>query len=60
MVLGIEAMGATWRFVFYGIALVIFIAGGVGIKPGGERVSLVAIGLAALTVPLFWDSLAQI
>ncbi|MCJ7670766.1 MAG: hypothetical protein MUP67_01800 [Acidimicrobiia bacterium] len=60
MVVGIELMGATWRFVFYAIALVVFIAGGVGIKPGGERVSLVAIGLAALTVPLFWDNLAQI
>ena len=60
MVLGIELMGSTWRFVFYGIALVVFIAGGVGIKPGGERVSLIALGLAAVTFPLFWDNLATI
>jgi hypothetical protein len=60
MLLGIELMGSTWRFVFYAIALVIFIAGGVGIKPGGERVSLVALGLAAVTFPLFWDNLATL
>jgi hypothetical protein len=59
-ILAIELMGSTWRFVFYAIALVVFIAGGIGIKPGGERVSLVAIGLAMVTVPLFWDNLATL
>ncbi len=59
-ILAIELMGSTWRFVFYAIALIVFIAGGIGIKPGGERVSLVAIGLAMVTVPLFWDNLATL
>jgi hypothetical protein len=59
-VLAIELMGSTWRFIFYAIALVLFIASGVGLKPGGERVSLVGLGLAALTFPLFWDNLATL
>ncbi len=60
MVLGIELMGSTWRFIFYAIALVLFIASGVGLKPGGERVSLVGLGLAAFVFPLFWDNLATL
>jgi hypothetical protein len=58
MALGIELMGNTWQFVFYTIALVLFIAGGVGIKPGGERASLIGLGLAAFVLPTFWDKLA--
>lgn len=58
MALGIELMGNTWQFVFYAIALVLFIAGGVGIKPGGERASLIGLGLAAFVFPTFWDKLA--
>jgi len=51
-------MGNTWQFIFYAIALVLFIAGGVGLKPGGERVQLVGLGLAAFIFPDFWDRLA--
>ena len=47
-------------FIFYAIALVLFIAGGVGLKPGGERASLIGLGLAAFVFPLFWDRLAAL
>lgn len=56
--LAIDLMGNTWQFIFYAIALVLFIAGGVGLKPGGERVQLVGLGLAAFVFPTFWDRLA--
>jgi hypothetical protein len=56
--LALELMGNTWQFIFYAIALVLFIAGGVGLKPGGERVQLVGLGLAAFVFPMFWDRLA--
>jgi hypothetical protein len=56
--LAIELMGNTWQFIFYAIALVLFIAGGIGFKPGGERVQLVGLGLAAFVFPTFWDRLA--
>lgn len=58
MALAIDLMGNTWQFIFYAIALVLFIASGVGIKPGGERASLLGLGLAAFVFPTFWDRLA--
>jgi hypothetical protein len=51
-------MGNTWQFIFYTIAIVLFLAGGVGLKPGGERVQLVGLGLFAAFFPIFWDHLA--
>jgi len=57
-VLAIDLMSTTFRFIFYAIALVLFLAGGIGLKPGGERVQLVGLGLAAFVVPVFWDNLA--
>lgn len=57
---GIGLMTNTWQFVFYTIALVLFVAGGMGIKAGGERVQLVGLGLAAFVFPTFWDHLAAL
>jgi hypothetical protein len=59
-VVGIGLMSNTWYFIFYAIALVLFIAGGIGIKAGGERVQLVGLGLAAMIFPLFWDRMAAL
>ena len=56
--LALGLMTNTWHFIFYAIALVLFIAGGVGIKAGGERASLIGLGLAAFVFPIFWDRLA--
>jgi hypothetical protein len=57
-VLAIGLMNNTWQFIFYAIALVLFIAAGIGLKPGGERASLIGLGLAMFVVPTFWDRLA--
>jgi hypothetical protein len=59
-VAGIGLMTNTWQFIFYAIALVLFVAGGMGIKAGGERVQLVGLGLAAFVFPVFWDTLARL
>jgi len=56
--LAIGLMSNTWQFIFYAIAIVLFIAGGVGLKPGGERVQLVGLGLAAAFFPEFWNRMA--
>jgi hypothetical protein len=57
-VLGIGLMTNTWQFIFYAIALILFLAGGVGLKAGGERAQLVGLGLAAFVFPTFWDHMA--
>jgi len=51
-------MTNTWQFIFYAIALILFLAGGVGLKAGGERAQLVGLGLAAFVFPTFWDHMA--
>ena len=53
-------MGHTWQFVFYAIALVLFVLSGIGFKPVGDRVHLLGLGLAAITFPQFWDLLSQL
>lgn len=58
--LAIGLMSNTFVFIFYAIALVLFIAGGVGIKAGGERASLIGLGLAAYVFPAFWDRMAAL
>lgn len=58
--LAIDQMGTTWSFIFTLLALLLFLAAGMGIKPAGERVHLVGLGLAAALVPQFWDLLADL
>jgi len=55
MILAAEAMSPTWRMIFFGLALLLFLLAAFGATWG--RVSLVAAGLAAFTVPFFWDAL---
>jgi hypothetical protein len=54
----VDVMGATPRFIFFLVAVVLFILSGIGFKPAGDRVHLVGLGLAAFTFPYMWDALA--
>lgn len=54
----VDVMGATPRFIFYLVAVILFILAGIGFKPVGDRVHLVGLGLAAAFFPVMWDALA--
>jgi hypothetical protein len=56
--LAIGIMSATPRAIFYVVAVLLFILAGIGGKAAGDRVNLVAIGLAAAFFPTMWDALA--
>jgi hypothetical protein len=56
--LAVDLMGATPRFIFYLVAVVLFILSGIGFKPVGDRIHLVGLGLAAAFFPVMWDALA--
>jgi hypothetical protein len=60
MMLAIDAMGNTWTFIFTLIALVLFLGAGLGIKPAGDRIHLVGLGLAAMVFPELWTRLANL
>jgi hypothetical protein len=56
--LAISRMGTTPTAIFYVVGVVLFILGGVGFKPGGDRVHLVSLGLAAVFFVVAWNALA--
>jgi hypothetical protein len=56
--LAIGFMGATAKAIFYVVGVVLFVLAAVGGKPGGDRVNLVALGLAVVFFPTMWDALA--
>jgi hypothetical protein len=58
--LAISVMGATPTAIFFIVSLAFFVLAGIGFKPGGagERVHLVALGLAAYVFVLAWNALA--
>jgi hypothetical protein len=56
--LAIEPMGNTVQFVFYAIALAAFVLAAIALKIGDGKTNLLGVGLAAITVPPFWDRLA--
>lgn len=56
--LAIGIMSATPRAIFYVVAVLLFILAGIGGKQAGDRVNLVALGLAAAFFPIMWDALA--
>ena len=58
MLLAVDPLSAGWKTLVFLIAFMLFVAGGVGYKPWGERVRLEALGLAAFVFPFFWDSWA--
>jgi hypothetical protein len=56
--LAIGFMGATTKAIFYVVGVILFILAGIGFKQGGDRVNLVALGLAVVFFPTMWDALA--
>jgi hypothetical protein len=55
--LAVDTMDPTLTMIFYGIAVVCFVAAAVGYTWG--KVSLVALGLAFFVFPSFWNALAR-
>ena len=60
MLVAVDVMGNTWKFIFYAIAVLMFIGSGIGFKPVGDRVHLLGLGLAAFTFPIFWDYMSTL
>jgi bacteriorhodopsin len=58
--LAIDPMGSTVRFVFYAIGLAAFVLAAIAFKIGDGKTNLLGVGLAAITVPPFWDLLADL
>ncbi len=58
MFLAIDTLSATAQWIIYLIALVLFVLAAIGFEPRGAKVSLLGLGLAFLTFPLFWNNLA--
>ena len=56
----VSIMAPTPRFILYLVAVILFFLSGVGFRPLGDRVSLIALGLAAAFFPFMWDSLAGV
>ena len=56
--LAISTMGATPQAIFYVIGVLLFIGAGIGFKPAGDRVHLLALGLAAVFFVVAWNALA--
>ena len=56
--LAISTMSATAQSIFYVVGFLLFIGAGVGFKPAGDRVHLLALGLAAVTFVVLWNTLA--
>jgi hypothetical protein len=56
--LAVGAMSPKAQTLLFLIALVLLVAGGVGWKPGTERVRLESLGLAFFVFVYFWNALA--
>jgi hypothetical protein len=58
LMLAISTMGPTATAIFFIVGFVLFVAGGVGVKPPSDRVHLLSLGLAAYIFVLAWNALA--
>jgi hypothetical protein len=58
MLLALETLSATAQWIVYLVALVLFALAGFGVAPRDSKVSLVGLGFAVFTFPLFWNNLA--
>jgi hypothetical protein len=56
--LAISQMSFTVQSIFYVVGFLLFIGAGIGFKPAGDRVHLVALGLAAVFFVVMWNTLA--
>jgi hypothetical protein len=57
-VLAVSVLSPGWRTIFFLIAVILFILGGVGYRFPGERIRLDSLGLAFFVFPFFWDAWA--
>ncbi len=60
MLLAVSPLTPGWRTIFYLIAVVLFLVGFFGFKPGTQRVRLDSLGLAFFVFPFLWDAWAQV
>jgi hypothetical protein len=58
MLFALETMDPTLVMIFFGIAVVCFVAAAVGYVWG--KVSLIGLGLAFFVFPQFWNALADV
>jgi hypothetical protein len=58
--LAVEPMSAGLRTIIYLAALLLFIAGAIGLEPERSKVSLTSAGLACFVLPAVWDSWASV
>lgn len=56
--LAISQLGTTPTAIFFVIGVILFILGGIGFKPAGDRVHLLSLGLAAVFFVAAWNALA--
>jgi hypothetical protein len=56
--LAISQMSPTATAIFFIVGLLLFVLGGIGFKPPGDRIHLVSLGLAAYIFVLAWNALA--
>ena len=56
--LAISPLGTTPTAIFFVIGVILFILGGIGFKPAGDRVHLLSLGLAAVFFVAAWNALA--
>lgn len=56
--LAVSRLSAGTETILYLIAVVLFAAGAIGIKPGTERVRLDSLGLAVFVFVFFWNAWA--
>ena len=57
MLLAVETMDPTLVMIFFGLAVICFVAAATGYAWG--KVSLVGLGLALFVFPQFWNALAR-
>jgi len=56
--LAISQMSATPQAIFFTIGVVLLVLAGIGVKPAGDRVHLVGLGLAAIFFVAAWNAWA--
>jgi hypothetical protein len=59
VLLAVDTLSAGWQTVLYLIAVLLFLGGFFGFKPGTQRVRLDSLGLAVFVFVFFWNAWAQ-
>jgi hypothetical protein len=54
VVLAIEHMGLTFRFIIVTLGLLAFVAGALGYQTNWFRLEMMAVGLALITFAIWW------